>query len=180
MSNKIQVIVGASLLLVLALAWGYWWSVPEKDRDSDLDPLPQAPQEPALQEEHVPPLEVEKVIAPLVKELPPPVPELSPPSLEQTLRLPDGSYVPTLNGVPGSQSLLQAWRGTWGSTPFSPIVSKRVDQKGNEWYVHENGGQSSTLMSEVRFADGSIESRVTIHVLRPAPELQKAGERKFR
>ena len=53
------------------------------------------------------------------------------------IRLPDGSYVPALNGVATAVS--------WGKRAFSPIVGRNVTAQGVEWYVHEDGSQSTTI-----------------------------------
>ena len=58
-----------------------------------------------------------------------------------TLLLPNGQRVPALNGVRNPPPL--KWRK---KTPFSPIVRKTVDDLGNEWYLHADGSQSTTVM----------------------------------
>jgi len=58
------------------------------------------------------------------------------------VELPDGTFVPTLNGATGALSL----RECWGTRPWSPI--ERVDRSdvGVDWYVHEDGTRTTTEM----------------------------------
>jgi hypothetical protein len=55
------------------------------------------------------------------------------------LRLPDGSgYVPNLNGVTQPME--------WTAGRFTPIVGINRTDTGIDWYVHEDGSQSTTVM----------------------------------
>lgn len=60
---------------------------------------------------------------------------------QDRLSLPDGSFVPNLNGVPGAMKL--RWPA---GRPFAPIRRVVRDSFGNEHYLHEDGSQSTTLM----------------------------------
>ena len=57
-------------------------------------------------------------------------------------KLPDGSYIPNLNGVREP--------GLWTGRPFSPIVGIRRNDQGVDWWVHENGMQST-----ITYVDGT-------------------------
>src|SRR5712671_3722591 len=55
--------------------------------------------------------------------------------------MPDGKRFPLLNHVP------QAPQFAWPSNrPFSPIVGKKTDTQGDEWYVHADGSLSTMQM----------------------------------
>ena len=59
--------------------------------------------------------------------------------VERRLQMPDGSFVPTLNGVLHPANLV------WGDVPWSPIVRKQIDPNV-EWYVHADGTYTTTMM----------------------------------
>ncbi len=55
--------------------------------------------------------------------------------------LPDGSYARSLNGIQNAPDL------RWPSDiPFSPIVDRVTEPNGDQWYVHDNGARSTTVM----------------------------------
>lgn len=56
------------------------------------------------------------------------------------LLLPDGSYVPALNGATDPAPLKQFW----GLVPWSPIVGVETNDHGVAWYRHANGSYSTT------------------------------------
>ena len=58
------------------------------------------------------------------------------------LELPDGSYVPALNGSVGATRLADYW----GPLPWSPIVGVERSSAGVDWYRHEDGSYSTTQM----------------------------------
>lgn len=58
---------------------------------------------------------------------------------DQLLRMPDGSMVPTLNGVKNPAKIV------WGDFPYSPIVRTQKDPTV-EWYVHADGTYTTTMM----------------------------------
>ena len=58
------------------------------------------------------------------------------------LELPDGSYVPALNGSVGATKLAEYW----GRLPWSPIVGVERSSAGVDWYRHEDGSYSTTQM----------------------------------
>jgi hypothetical protein len=60
-----------------------------------------------------------------------------------TVKFPDGSSMPALNGVVGE--VVQQW----GSTKFSKVVGVEDGPGGWQWYVHENGARSTTAMIDM-------------------------------
>jgi len=56
------------------------------------------------------------------------------------LYFPDGSYLQALNGATNAAPV--EFRGR----PFAPVIGKQKDSSGREWYVHEDGSQSTTVM----------------------------------
>lgn len=89
-----------------------------------------------------------------------------------SLRLPDGSYVPNLNGV-GDQMVLN-----WPERlPFSPIVGRVTDSFGIERYLHADGSQSTTRLVYRRDL-GRMDSMVTVSNPRPVAALRSAAGRR--
>jgi hypothetical protein len=86
---------------------------------------------------------------PAAKEAPPePVAAIAPDGAapaptapKNELVLPTGEVVRPLNGVTGRVDL-----GWPGDIPYSPIVRTHVDPDGREWYIHEDGSRSTTVM----------------------------------
>ncbi len=70
----------------------------------------------------------------------PPKPQDSPRDISAMMRLPDGTYIPNLNGVQVPMA--------WSRAAFSPIVGIRRSDLGVDWWVHENGTLSTTVVSE--------------------------------
>jgi hypothetical protein len=95
-----------------------------------------------------------------------PAPTRSPADPEGMIRYPDGSFMPTLNGVKRPAGI------QWPSeVPFSPIIGKQT-AAGVEWYVHADGTQTTTQM--VWRSDVQQDVAVT-HVARPMPALPVEG-----
>jgi len=65
------------------------------------------------------------------------------PQAAGTVKFPDGSSMPALNGVVGE--VVQQW----GSTKFSKVVGVEDGPGGWKWYVHENGARSTTAMIDM-------------------------------
>ena len=61
---------------------------------------------------------------------------------EASLELPDGTFVPMLNGATGALSLKQYW----GARPWSPILHVVRSDAGVDWYVHADGTFTTTEM----------------------------------
>ncbi len=95
------------------------------------------------------------------------------PDRQGSLRLPDGSYVPNLNGV--SDQMVLNWPER---VPFSPIVGRVTDNFGIERYLHEDGSQSTTRMI-YRKDLGRMDSMVMVSNPRPVAAVRSAaGSRK--
>jgi hypothetical protein len=58
------------------------------------------------------------------------------------LELPDGSFVPALNGAVGATRLAEYW----GPLPWSPIVAVERSSAGIDWFRHQDGSYSTTQM----------------------------------
>lgn len=58
------------------------------------------------------------------------------------LELPDGTFVPALNGSVGATKLAEFW----GPLPWSPIAGVERSSAGIDWYRHEDGSYSTTQM----------------------------------
>lgn len=72
---------------------------------------------------------------------PPAVREPTETARKQLIALPNGEFVPTLNGVVDAPAM------TWPvEVPFSPIIGTERDPRGQEWYVHASGARSTTSM----------------------------------
>lgn len=65
-----------------------------------------------------------------------------PRACESQLELPDGTFVPMLNGATGALSL----RKCWGARPWSPIERVERSDLGVDWYVHADGTRTTTEM----------------------------------
>lgn len=59
----------------------------------------------------------------------------------QTLLLPDGTRVRTLNGATNPSPLRDAWPA---NLPWSPIVRVERSDVGVDWFVHADGTRSTT------------------------------------
>lgn len=81
------------------------------------------------------------------------------------IRYPDGSVMPALNGVTEEVTL------QWGKTPFTRIVGVITDERGQQWYRHEDGTMSTVWMGEmngVPQAQGAV-AQPTSAVSQPPP-----------
>jgi len=65
-----------------------------------------------------------------------------PQARDRQLELPDGTFVPTLNGATGALSLGKCW----GARPWSPIERIERSDLGIDWYVHADGTRTTTEM----------------------------------
>ena len=70
------------------------------------------------------------------------VPQAAPADRSRQLELPDGTFVPTLNGAVDAEPLKNYW-GVW---PWSPIVGVERSSAGVDWYQHADGSYSTTQM----------------------------------
>ncbi len=69
-----------------------------------------------------------------------PAAHTAPTALPGMTMLPDGSYIPNLNGVKEAM--------VWKGEDFSPIKGIQANDQGVEWWVHENGMMSTTVVLE--------------------------------
>lgn len=56
------------------------------------------------------------------------------------LYFPDGSYLPALNGASNAPAV------TFRDRAYSPVIAREKDTTGREWYKHEDGSYSTTVM----------------------------------
>jgi hypothetical protein len=61
---------------------------------------------------------------------------------QRQLLLPDGTYVPALNGAEDAEPIATYW----GPFPWSPIVGIETNSQGLDWYKHKDGSYSTTQM----------------------------------
>jgi hypothetical protein len=86
------------------------------------------------------------------------------------LELPDGTFVPSLNGAVGARPIATAW----GSQPWSPIVATERSDRGVDWYVHADGSRSTT---EMQFRSDLARLDALTRVAHPGPKPGPAGLR---
>lgn len=86
-------------------------------------------------------------------------------SRRHELELPDGSFVPTLNGALDAAPLQRYWSA---QRPWSPIVGVERSEAGIDWYRHADGSYSTTQM--VWRSDLGREDAMT-RVAHPGPEV---------
>lgn len=144
----------AILLLLGAATSASWWAfrkTPEVTQPRVAQPLP----EPLRPQPGGP----EPVSVDFKATVDPGIPE------DQRLRMPDGSFVPTLNGVKNPAAIV------WGNQPYSPIVRKQIDPHC-EWYLHADGTYTTTVMTWR--SDLGREDAVTL-CLHPAKALPLEG-----
>jgi hypothetical protein len=65
------------------------------------------------------------------------------PDASKQLELPDGSFVPALNGAVNAAPLARFWSP---HVPWSPIVATERSDAGVDWYRHADGSYSTTQM----------------------------------
>lgn len=88
-----------------------------------------------------------------------------PTNLKKGVKLPDGSYLPLLNGVKFAQPVQ---RSTWDG-PITPVVGKITDQEGIEYWVHADGSTTTTRFMETTGPDGKpFQNTATIHAAKVA------------
>lgn len=145
--------LGLAALLVAGAATGvYLWN----------------PDQPAIDDTPVPPVQQSTPDAPpprLAVDYTAPTAVRDPDAATRArmVRLPNGDFVPSLNGVINAPPM------EWGdATPYSPIIGKERDSRGQEWYVHMDGSKSTTTnvyRSDLGRYDGSTQ------VAHPTPAL---------
>ncbi|MCC6670631.1 MAG: hypothetical protein IT458_06200 [Planctomycetes bacterium] len=73
------------------------------------------------------------------------------PRVTSGIRMPDGSYLPLLNGVPHAPPVSR----DRFLPPPGRIVAKYTDTEGDEWWIHEDGSTTTTRFVEATYQDGS-------------------------
>ena len=116
------------LVVAAAAGAGVWWTLRTPPEDAPKPPPPTAEK----------PADPKPSTAPVMTVPYLPEPEAKVPA-ERRLKMPDGSFVPTLNGVVNPAAIV------WHSGPYSPVVRKQVDPT-LEWYVHADGTYTTTIM----------------------------------
>ena len=127
MSAKATVLFALAIGILGAGVWAGWYA-------NQAEAAEPTKMQPPLADEAPPP-----IIMPMVTtgDTPPPKPQQNPRDTSLMTKLPDGSYIRNLNGVREPM--------TW-SGPFSPIVGIRRTDIGVDWWVHENGMQSTVII----------------------------------
>jgi len=77
---------------------------------------------------------------------------------------PDGQRLPLLNGV--RESVVLKWPS---DEPYSPIVGRRVESRGGEWYVHADGSRSTVKMVWRSDLGRAVAATVLARPTEPAP-----------
>lgn len=90
------------------------------------------------------------------------VPMTLPTGFTSGLRCPDGSYLPLLNGVTEAYPIN---RDVSIHGPLPPVVAKRTDSGGYEWYEHADGTLTTVRMTPVTKLGVTAEEPVTSHVV---------------
>jgi hypothetical protein len=151
-----KVTLVAAFLLGLGGAVAYWLST--RGAETGLAPMSQPtdtrPDTRPAESRRAAPI-VRSVVA--VKSAP------TPPA-GSVLSLPDGTFLPALNGVRSVPTT--SW---WpGDRPWSPVVRKETYADGSEWYVHADGSKSTTKMvwrSDLGREDGTVQVDNPVPVL---------------
>ncbi|MCR9247560.1 MAG: hypothetical protein NXI31_21225 [bacterium] len=118
-----------ALVAAAALGGGVYWAVSERPQER---PEPEQPAKaPKVDEPETPTIAKADVVKP------PPAPPADPNAGK--LQLPNGGYAEPLNGVVNPPKLV------WQNPEWSPIV-RQEHNAGLDWYVHEDGTYSTTIM----------------------------------
>ena len=151
---RAPIVISVFVLLSAVVVWASW-----------LESRPQA--QPRLTVESRPQTLPGSQPAPVVRSVEPVRASPTPPGAT-SLALPDGTFVPLLNGV------REAPAGGWwpADRPWSPIVSKERYADGAEWYVHADGCKSTTIMvwrSDLNREDPAVNLAIPVPALPVRP-----------
>lgn len=80
-----------------------------------------------------------------------------PTDLRSGIRCPDGSFLPLLNGVPHAGAL---GRDSDLSGPLPPVVAKRTEMDGTEWWIHADGSATTTRWTTL--SRNGVESKAVV------------------
>lgn len=99
-------------------------------------------------------------------------PQAAPADRSRQLELPDGTFVPTLNGAVDAEPL----KNYWGLWPWSPIVGIERSSAGVDWYQHADGSYSKTQMLRAEPGNRLVTlTRVAHPSATTAPTAPEAG-----
>lgn len=182
-SNMSRALLPIGVLLLASAAAGGWYFLRTPPSDEPVAPTAVGSR-PGPADSRPTTLSVESQAQGKDDELPPEATRKYPPNsfvalrlpknIKKGVRLPDGSYLPLLNGVPFAAPVKRSeWDG-----PITPVVGKITDNDGCEWWVHADGSTTTTRYLETTGADGkSFQNTATIHGAKvpdalgvPAPE----------
>lgn len=76
--------------------------------------------------------------------------------VSRSIRMPDGKYLPALNGVLNPPAL-----GWPKDRPYSPVVGTERDTRGNDWYLHADGSKSTMNMIDMNRGGRVVREAVT-------------------
>ncbi len=82
-----------------------------------------------------------------------------PRGLRSGLRCPDGSFLPLLNGVPHASPIHRSPH----DGPLPPVVARRTDADGDDWYEHADGSLTTTRWVDVEVGGVVRPDVVTSH-----------------
>lgn len=122
-------VIFAATGIVFAASWAW--------HRADAEPAPLAAARPVPAPPSLPVTRATAAI-PAAAAVPPPAAATASTQLE----LPDGTFVPTLNGATDAAPLARYW----GPYPWSPIVGTERSSAGIDWYRHQDGSYSTTQM----------------------------------
>ena len=101
-----------------------------------------------------------------------PVAKVTTIDVSRSIRMPDGKYLPALNGVLNPPAL------TWPTgRPYSPVVGTERDTRGDEWYVHADGSKSTMTMIQMN-RQGRMSDEPVSYVATPQANLPVLDESK--
>ncbi|MCC6672393.1 MAG: hypothetical protein IT458_15120 [Planctomycetes bacterium] len=101
------------------------------------------------------------------------IPVRSLPRVDNGIPLPDGTFLPFLNGMTWAPKLHRdPARG-----PVPPVVEKFVDAAGLEWWVHADGSATTSCYHQVSVGNDTYWDPATRHgTPQPASEILPPGE----
>jgi len=88
---------------------------------------------------------------------------LDPRDFASGIACPGGGYLPLLNDVPYANGPLHRDIERYG--PLPPVIGKRVDQDGSDWYVHADGSETTTRWTVLHVGGEARRDVRTDHVI---------------
>ncbi|MEM7201440.1 MAG: hypothetical protein AAF628_14310 [Planctomycetota bacterium] len=160
-SSRVLLVGGA----FLAAAGVVWATVrgprPQPSAAIEAAPTPEADQSATAQLQGSAPANEPQLPPEFYQKLPPNsrVAMTLPGGFTSGIRCPDGSFLPLLNGVPYAPQINRDPR--WGPVP--PVVAKRTDSGGYEWYEHADGSITTVRWTPTTFMGEERMEPVTSH-----------------